>query len=99
MAWRAHMVIIGFASGTIPTIKANYLPVKNISVSGLQWSDYRDRRLEWISKAQTEILAPFLKARVKPYISQQLHLANNAHALATLQEGKAQGKIILTTLL
>ncbi|MEI9806303.1 MAG: zinc-binding dehydrogenase [Pseudolabrys sp.] len=33
MAWRGRMVIIGFAAGEIPTIKTNYLLVKNIEVS------------------------------------------------------------------
>ncbi len=36
MAWRGRMVIIGFAAGAVPVIKANYLLVKNITVSGLQ---------------------------------------------------------------
>jgi len=43
VAWCGRVVCIGFAAGRIPTLKVNYLLVKNISVSGLQWSDYRDR--------------------------------------------------------
>ena len=43
LAWRGRLVVIGFAAGRIPTIKANYLLVKNIEVSGLQVSDYRKR--------------------------------------------------------
>jgi len=37
-------VVIGFAAGGIPTLKTNYLLLKNIEVSGLQVSDYRKRR-------------------------------------------------------
>jgi NADPH2:quinone reductase len=97
MAWRARMVIIGFASATIPTIKANYLLVKNISVSGLQWSDYRDRTPDWVANVQAQLFDLFLQGKVKPFISQQLALAEFGQALAALREGKARGKIILTT--
>ena len=34
MAWRGRMVIVGFASGDIPAIRANYLLVKNIARRG-----------------------------------------------------------------
>ena len=37
MAWCGRLVVIGFAAGEIPSVKVNYLLVKNISVSGLQW--------------------------------------------------------------
>ena len=34
LAWRGRLVVVGFASGRIPNIKANYLLLKNIEVSG-----------------------------------------------------------------
>ena len=43
LAWRGRLVVIGFAAGRIPTLKVNYLLLKNIEVSGLQVSDYRKR--------------------------------------------------------
>src|SRR5699024_2345722 len=57
LAWNGRMVVIGFASGGIPTIKANYLLLKNIEVSGLQWSDYRDYQPELVRRAQEQIFA------------------------------------------
>ena len=44
MAWCGRIVTVGFASGRVPEIKAGHLLVKNISVLGLQWTDYRDRQ-------------------------------------------------------
>ena len=44
LAWRGRLVVIGFAAGRIPTLKVNYLLLKNIEVSGLQVSDYRKRK-------------------------------------------------------
>ncbi|MBO0687941.1 MAG: NADPH:quinone oxidoreductase family protein, partial [Candidatus Dormibacteraeota bacterium] len=33
--WRGRLVVVGFAAGRIPVLKANYLLLKNIEVSGL----------------------------------------------------------------
>ena len=46
IAWCGRLVVVGFAEGRIPEVKAGYLLVKNISLIGLQWSDYRDREPE-----------------------------------------------------
>ena len=97
MAWRGRMVIIGFASGDIPTIKSNYLLVKNIAVSGLQWSDYREREPEWVGRVQNEIFTLWKDGKLKPHISQTMPLVDFFNALDLLRQGKVQGKIILTT--
>ncbi|MGB7181293.1 MAG: NADPH:quinone oxidoreductase family protein [Burkholderiaceae bacterium] len=95
MAWRARMVIIGFASGNIPTIKANYLLVKNIAVSGLQWSDYRERDPVGVAAVQADIFRLYEQGKTRPYISKRLPLEQFAQALGLLSNGQAQGKIIL----
>jgi hypothetical protein len=35
--WGAHILIIGFASGTIPKLPANLLLVKNLTAHGIYW--------------------------------------------------------------
>lgn len=95
MAWRGRMVIIGFAAGEIPTIKANYLLVKNIEVSGLQWSDYRDGAPEWVARVQSEIFALHVAGKIDPYVSRTFPLEGFRDALALLRDGKAQGKLVL----
>jgi NADPH2:quinone reductase len=95
MAWRGRMVIIGFAAGEIPTIKANYLLVKNIEVSGLQWSDYRDREAAWVKRVQDEIFALHVAGKIDPFVSRTFPLEKFREPLALLRDGKAQGKLIL----
>ncbi len=96
MAWRGRMVIIGFSSGDIPVIKSNYLLVKNIAVSGLQWSDYRERDPAWVARVQDEIFTLYTAGKIKPRISKTLALEDYAEALSLLKAGKAHGKIILS---
>lgn len=95
MAWCGRLVIIGFASGEIPSIKANYLLVKNIAVTGLQWSDYRERTPEKVAEAQSEIFDLYTRGKIDPLISRRVPLDNFGEALRLLRDGKAQGKIIL----
>ena len=95
MAWRGRLVVIGFASGEIPTIRANYLLVKNIAVAGLQWSDYRDRTPERVVVAQEEIFDLYSRGLIDPVISRTVPLEDFKTALAVLRDGQAQGKIIL----
>ncbi len=97
LAWRGRLVVIGFAAGDIPTIRANYLLVKNIAVSGLQWSDYRDRHPGWMAKAQAEIFAHARAYRLTPHISQVLPLEQAIEGLDLLRKGRAVGKILLST--
>lgn len=95
MAWRGRMVIIGFASGDIPNIPANYLLLKNIEVSGLQWSDYRDRTPEWVVKVQQELFDLHVAGKIDPYVSLAFPLEEFKTALSLLREGKVQGKLVL----
>jgi NADPH2:quinone reductase len=96
LAWCGRLVVIGFASGTIPTIKSNYLLVKNIEVSGLQWSDYRERQPERVRGAQREIFDLYSQGKLAPVISRTVPLSDFAVALGLLRDGHAQGKIILS---
>jgi NADPH2:quinone reductase len=95
LAWRGRMVIVGFAAGTIPTIRANYLLVKNIEVSGLQWSDYRDRAPAEVARVQAELFALALAGKLDPIVRRTYPLADFRDALAAVDEGRVQGKIVL----
>jgi NADPH2:quinone reductase len=96
LAWRGRLVIVGFAASSIPTIKANYLLVKNIMVAGLQWSDYRDRTPDLVARAQAEIFDLALKGRLEPSIDAVLALSGFANALDRIKTDKASGRILLS---
>ncbi len=95
LAWRGRLVVIGFASGEIPAIRTNYLLVKNIAVSGLQWSDYRERTPDAVAAAQREIFALHLEGKLAPVIARRFPLADVRAALAALRDGETRGRIIL----
>lgn len=97
LAWRGRLVVIGFAGGEIPTVKANYLLLKNIAVTGLQASDYRDRDPALTVEAQAEIFRHIAEGAFRPVIGAVLPLARFRKALDALRDGRAVGKIVLVT--
>jgi NADPH:quinone reductase-like Zn-dependent oxidoreductase len=69
--------------------------VKNITVSGLQWSDYRERAPERVRHAQEALFAHHVQGRLKPLIAATYPLDRFAEALARFGERTVQGKLIL----
>lgn len=96
LAWCGRMVVVGFAAGRIPEIRANYLLVKNIAVSGLQWSDYRDRTPERMAEAQAEIFRLHTEGRLNANVMASFPLERMAEALAVIRDRKVVGKVVLT---
>jgi len=95
LAWRGRLVVIGFAAGSIPTIKANYLLVKNIEISGLQISDYRKRRPEQVAECYAEIFRLNVAGNIRPPPSTAMPLADFKDALELLQDRKASRRLVL----
>ncbi|HEU5274852.1 MAG TPA: NADPH:quinone oxidoreductase family protein [Xanthobacteraceae bacterium] len=96
VAWRGRVVVIGFAAGRIPTIKANYLLLKNIEMSGLQISDYRKRMPERMAACFKEIFALYEAGKVKPGPTTVVPIDKFASALADIRDRRARGRIVLS---
>jgi NADPH2:quinone reductase len=95
LAWRGRLVVLGFAAGRIPEVKANYLLVKNIAVTGLQISDYRDRDPAWFRRAYGELFAWFEGGRLAPRVTARYPLEGFAEGLAHFTRRGMHGKIVL----
>lgn len=97
LAWEGRLVIIGFAGGEIPTIMAGHVLVKNVTLIGLQSSDYRDREPESLQEAQRALLELHQQGRIKVSLTATYPLQEAAAALESVRTGAVRGKIVLTT--
>jgi NADPH2:quinone reductase len=95
LAWRGRLVVVGFASGRIPSVKANYLLVKNIEISGLQVSDYRKRTPELMTQCVQEIFAMYEVGKLKPAATVTYPLDAFAKALQDVVDRRISGRIVL----
>lgn len=96
LAWRGRLVVIGFAAGRIPTVKVNYLLLKNIEVSGLQISDYRKRRPELVEECYRELFTWFEQGKLRPLPMRTYPLEKFYEALCEVRDRKAHGRVVLT---
>lgn len=95
LAWRGRLVVVGFASGRIPEVKANYLLVKNIEVTGLQVSDYRKRMPDMMAKCLNQIFALFEAGQIRPPPFHTVPLDAFATSLQKVVDRRAEDRIIL----
>jgi NADPH2:quinone reductase len=95
LAWRGRLVVIGFASGRIPEVKANYLLLKNIEVTGLQVSDYRKRTPHLMTDCIREIFTLYHAGKLKPAPFRTVPLEAFATALQDIVDRRATGRIVL----
>jgi NADPH2:quinone reductase len=96
IAWAGRLVVVGFAAGRIPEIKAGYLLVKNIALIGLQFSDYRDREPEKVRAVQQELFRMYEAGSIKPHVMAAYPIQDYLTALSLVRERKVVGKVVLT---
>ncbi|MGU7776160.1 NADPH:quinone oxidoreductase family protein [Burkholderia sp. MR1-5-21] len=94
-AWCGRVVVIGFAAGDIPSVKVNYLLLKNISVAGLQWSDYRDRMPEKVRAAQEALFRLWHEGHVRPVVMRAFAFEQAAEAMTLVRDGQVRGKVVV----
>ncbi len=95
VAWCGRLVVIGFAAGRIPSVKANYLLVKNIEVTGLQISDYRKRRPAGVAGCFDELFALYEAGKIRPPGTIGLPLERAAAGLDMVRDRKLDGKRVV----
>ena len=95
IAWSGRVVIVGFAEGRIPVVKAGVLLVKNISLIGLQWSDYRDREPQKVQAVQQALFRMYDEGKVKPHVMCAFPIEEHQKALGIVRDRKVVGKVVL----
>lgn len=91
----ARLLTIGFASGTVPQIKANHLLVKNLTVMGLYWGGYLTFRPEALTGSLAQLFAWHAEGKLQPHISHVLPLAAVAEGLDLLRNRTSTGKVVI----
>jgi len=95
VAWCGRYVVIGFAAGSIPSLKVNYLLVRNIEVSGLQIGDYRKRTPERMQDCFDQIFKLYDAGKIGPIPFKTLPLEEVGKALGSIRDRSARGRIVL----
>ena len=88
-------LLIGFASGDLPTLLANHLLVKNVDVIGVSWGGYPSFDPQAAAESLETLMTWFFEGRIRPHIGKVLTLENAAEGLDILRNRQATGKIVI----
>lgn len=95
IAPEGRMLVIGFASGRIPSVAANRVLLKDISIVGVHWGQYVDHHPEFLSHTHEVLTAMYLGGQIRPVVGKTFPLAEARAGLRELAERKIAGKAVL----
>jgi NADPH2:quinone reductase len=90
-----RILIIGFASGSVPKIAANHLLVKDVSALGFSFGKVRVRSPEVMREALNKIIELWRSDQIHPFVSNVFPLSEAKSALKIIRDRQAKGKIAL----
>ncbi len=90
-----RMLVIGFASGSVPPIPANHLLVKNVDVMGFYWGGYVKFNPEAMDESLKELMQYFAEGRLHPHINHIVPLSDAPEALDLLTSRRSTGKVVV----
>jgi NADPH2:quinone reductase len=90
-----RILLIGFASGSVPEIAANHLLVKNVSVIGLYWGGYLRFAPDALADSLATLLGWYGEGRLRPHVGHVLPLERALDGLELLRTRQATGKIVV----
>lgn len=97
LGWDGRLLVIGFASGTIPDFPANWTLIKNSSIVGVFWGAWAQREPKAAAENIQQMLNGFASGELKPMTNQLYKLEQANDALADIAARKVVGKAVLTT--
>jgi NADPH2:quinone reductase len=95
IAWNGRLLVIGFASGDIPSVRANRILLKNISIVGLHWGAHITHEPEKIDATFRALLDLYAKGAIRPVIFKTYSLDEVSVALEALASRRTYGKVIV----
>jgi NADPH2:quinone reductase len=96
LRYLGRLMVIGFASGTIPDLPANQILLRNRSVLGVDWGAWAMSDPEGHAQVMAEVLSLVDKGALSPAEPVSYPLAEAGTALRDLLERRVTGKLCLT---
>jgi NADPH2:quinone reductase len=95
IAMDGRLLVIGFASGRIPSAPANQVLLKNCAVVGVYWEGFAKKEPRRNRENFEAMFRWFEEGRLKPQVSGVYALGQVAEAMNALLSRKATGKLVI----
>lgn len=95
VAFEGRIVVVGFASGSIPSPALNHALVKNYSIVGLHWGLYNLKDPAAILRCHETLTEYAAKGLIKPLVSERVAFDGAADAVQRVSEGVTTGRLVV----
>ncbi|MBD7957508.1 NADPH:quinone oxidoreductase family protein [Microbacterium sp. Sa4CUA7] len=95
VAFEGRIVVIGFASGEIPTLKTNVALVKNFAVLGLYWALYSQQRPDLVAEAHEQLTHLAASGAIRPLVDEVVPFERAPEAIQKLAGGQTTGRVVI----
>ena len=95
--WDGRLLVVGFAGGAIPSVRANLVLLKGCQIVGVFWGAFVRREPEANRANFDQLFAWFEAGRLRPLVSRTLPLERAPEALRMIERREVVGKVVLTT--
>jgi NADPH2:quinone reductase len=96
IAWRGRYLVVGFASGPIPSLPLNLALLKGASIVGVFWGDFARREPKANAAMMGELAQWYAAGRIKPVIDRTMPMAQLKAAYAHMGSRGVMGKLVMT---
>ncbi|MEU9892482.1 NADPH:quinone oxidoreductase family protein [Streptomyces phaeochromogenes] len=93
VAFEGRIVVVGFASGSIPSPGLNHALVKNYSILGLHWGLYNTKDPKLVLRCHEELTELAARGGIKPLVSERVPLSGAAAAVQRVADGVTTGRV------
>ncbi|MCW2713584.1 MAG: NADPH:quinone oxidoreductase family protein [Frankiales bacterium] len=90
-----RLAVVGFAAGTIPTVKVNRLLLRDLSVVGVALEPFVRRHPEVADELARALLALAADPVVSPFVGHRLPFESARQALELIESRSAAGKVVV----
>ncbi|MFF4243271.1 NADPH:quinone oxidoreductase family protein [Streptomyces sp. NPDC001822] len=95
IAFEGRVVVVGFASGSIPAPGLNHALVKNYTIMGLHWGLYNTKDPAAVRACHDELTKLAEQGAVRPLVSERVPMAGAAQAVQRVADGTSTGRIVV----
>ena len=95
IAWRGRYLVVGFASGTIPSLPLNLTLLKGASIVGVFWGGFAKQEPKASAAALAELARWYAQGKIKPVIDRTMPMAELKAAYAYMGSRGVKGKLVM----
>ncbi|MFF0790488.1 NADPH:quinone oxidoreductase family protein [Streptomyces spiralis] len=93
VAFEGRIVVVGFASGSIPSPALNHALVKNYSILGLHWGLYNTKNPKLVQHCHEQLTELAARGAIRPLVSERVPLGEASAAVQRVADGLTTGRV------